>query len=115
MSTNEGDSKTGDGDSKTTGLTKPSLPANPDDLLKEGWEETTHSKAAATGHRTFVNLKTGQTVEFDKAKPGEPGWSSQDHYHLRNPNSTSRYDRYLDNNGRAVRAGSEPSHFLPDR
>jgi hypothetical protein len=98
-----------------TEVKRPSLPANPDDLLAQGWKETTHPKAGAAGHRTFVNPKTGQTVEFDIAKPGEPGWSGQDHYHLRNPESTSRLDRYLDKNGRAVRAGSEPSHLPPDR
>ena len=106
---------TGEEDSKATGLTKPSLPANADDLLKEGWEETTHPDATAEGHRTFVNPKTGQTVQFDKAQPGETGWKGQDHYHTNNPDTTNKRNFYLDSGGRAVPKGSEPSHIPPNR
>ena len=93
---------------------RPPLPVNPGDLLARGWKETTHPSAGAIGRRTFVDPKTRRIVEFDKGKPEEPGWRGQDHYHLRNPNSTGRFDRYLDKNGRAVRAGSGPSHLSPD-
>jgi hypothetical protein len=79
----------GNGGSKPYGSTKPSLPANPDDLLAQGWKETTH--------------------------PGEPGWRGQDHYHVRNPNTAGRGGKYLDREGRPVPNGSKPSHIPPDR
>jgi hypothetical protein len=53
------------------GWTRPHLPANPDDLLAEGWKETTHPKAAARGHRDFVNERTGMRIRFDKGDPND--------------------------------------------
>lgn len=53
----------------------PPLPANPDDLLGQGWEETTDPRAAAnSSRRTFRNLQTGQQIEFYKATPGADGF-----------------------------------------
>ncbi|NKC52336.1 hypothetical protein HED63_27325 [Ochrobactrum cytisi] len=57
----------------TEGCEKP-LPDNPDDLLEDGWEETSHPKAKEAGRRTFRNPKTGEELVFDKGKPGQPGW-----------------------------------------
>ncbi len=53
--------------------------------------------------------------EFDKDRPGEPGFSGQDHYHQPNPDSTGKGDHYLDGQGQPVPKGSRPSHILPDR
>jgi hypothetical protein len=89
------------------------LPENPDDLLEEGWEETSHPKAKEAGRRTFKNPETGEEIIFDKGKPGQHGWEGRDHYHRPNPNSTSRHDEYLDINGDPVRRGSGPSHIPP--
>jgi hypothetical protein len=101
--------------STPTELKRPSLPASPDDLLAQAWKETTHPKAGATGHRTFVNPKTGQTVEFDSGRPGQAGWRGKDHYHIINPDATGDGDLYLDQQGRPVPNGSKPSHIPPDR
>jgi len=49
------------------------LPKNPDELLKQGWIETTHPAGAARGHREFENPQTGEKLAFDKGKPGETG------------------------------------------
>lgn len=95
------------------GLTKPSLPANPDELPTQGWKETSHPTAAKMGHRTFENSQTGEIIRFDKGRPGESGFEGQDHYHRLNPNRTSRSDEYLDLNGNPVARGSGPSHIIP--
>lgn len=55
-----------------SGSVDPTLPANPDDLLKRpGWKETTHPEAGKKGHRTFENEKTGEKLRHDKGKPWE--------------------------------------------
>ena len=90
-----------------------SLPANPDDLLNDGYNETSHPDAAANGRRTFENPDTGDEVHFDQGKPGQPGFEGQDHYHRENPASTSKQDRYLDSDGNPVPKGSKKSHILP--
>ena len=89
------------------------LPENPDDLLKRGYEETTHSKAARAGHRTFVNPDTGDEVRFDKGKSNEPGHRGEDHYHRTNPHTRGKADRYLDAQGRPCPKNSPQSHLLP--
>ena len=90
------------------------LPKNPDDLLNQGYVETSHPDAAAAGHRTFTNPETGDTVRFDEGTPGQPGYEGVDHYHRDNPNSTGKSDTYLDKDGNPVPKGSKPSHLLPD-
>lgn len=89
------------------------LPENPDDLINDGYEETSHPEAANRGHRTFENPQTGDKVRHDKGKPGEPGHEGKDHYHRYNPNSTSRHDEYLDNAGNPCRRGCDESHLYP--
>jgi hypothetical protein len=96
-----------------TEVKRPTLPANPDDLLAQGWRESTHPEAAKMGHRTFENPKTGEMIRFDQGRPGEPGFEGQDHYHRLNPNSIGNRDKYLDLNGNPVARGSNPSHILP--
>ncbi len=92
---------------------KASLPANPDDLLAQGWKETSHPGAAATGHRTFENPQTAEIIRFDAGRPGQPGFEGRDHYHRLNPKRTGRQDEYLDENGNPVARGSDASHILP--
>jgi hypothetical protein len=99
--------------SDTTEPTKPSLPADPDDLLAQGWNETTHPGEAASGRRVFVDPETGQTVEFDKGRPGQPGWRGRDHYHVRNLDAAGKGDKYLDREGLPVPNGSKQSHLPP--
>jgi hypothetical protein len=91
----------------------PSLPAKPDDLLAQGWKETSHPGAAELGHRTFENPKTGEIVRFDKGRPGGPRFEGKDHYHRLNPNRTGKRDEYLDIHGNPVARGSDASHILP--
>ena len=101
-----------DGGDGGTGVEIPTLPANPDDLLQQGWEEITHPSAAAQGHRTFRN-KDGLVIRADKGEVGKPGNRAHDHYHVLNPDKTSNRDYYLDKNGRPVSRGSDASHILP--
>lgn len=91
------------------------LPANPDDLLRKGWIETTHPKEAENGRRTFENPQTGQKIEFDKGEPGEFGFRGKGHYHYLNPNRTGKRDDYLDVNGNPVPDGSKRSHTIPGK
>ena len=102
----------GDGGDGGKGAEIPTLPANPDDLLQQGWEEITHPSAAAQGHRTFRN-KDGLVIRADKGEVGKPGNRAHDHYHVLNPDKTSNRDYYLDKNGRPVSRGSDASHILP--
>lgn len=103
----------------TTEMTKkktidPTLPADPDNLLKKpDWKETTHPDAGKKGHRTFENTKTGERLRHDKGKPGETGHKAQDHYHRQVPNQTGGYN-YVDGNGNPVPPGSEQSHLYPN-
>jgi hypothetical protein len=96
-----------------TGDCGKTLPENPDELLDEGWEETSHPKEKENGRRRFKNPETGEEIIFDKGKPEQPGWGGRDHYHRPNPNKTNRHNEYLDKNGHPVRNGSEPSHIAP--
>ena len=89
------------------------LPKNPDELLEQGYQETSHPEAAAAGHRSFENPETGDTLRFDKGKPGRPGHAGTDHYHRPNPNATGKEDAYLDAEGNPVPDGSGPSHLYP--
>ena len=89
------------------------LPKNPDDLLKDGWIETTHPNAAVSGRRTFEDPRTGEKLSFDKGRAGEPGFRGSDHYHRANPDGTSKRDEYLDVHGNPTPDGSKRSHILP--
>lgn len=103
----------GEGEDDGKGVEIPNLPANPDDLLQQGWEEITYPDAAAEGHRTFRNKETGLVIHADKGEPGKSGFRGRDHYHIDNPNRTDKRDYYLDRNGRPVAKGSKPSHVPP--
>lgn len=111
------------GDSRPTGIratsseqqAEPGLPRPlaPEDLLTQGWNETSHPEAAKMGHRTLRDPKTGEVMHFDEGRPGEPGFEGQDHYHRLNPDRTSKQDEYLDVDGNPVARGSDASHILP--
>ena len=88
-------------------------PKNPDDLLEDGYDETSYPEAEKQGIRRFKNPKTGDEAEFHKGKPGKPGWEGKDHWHRFNPNKTGKGDAMLDKNGQAVGKGSKPSHLEP--
>ncbi|MDR3450747.1 MAG: phage portal protein [Alphaproteobacteria bacterium] len=86
------------------------LPANPDDLLDQGYQETSHPDAAAAGHRTFENPDTGDILRFDEGDPEMPGYRGEDHYHRPDPDSPGDF---LDQNGDPARDGSPASHLFP--
>ena len=91
------------------------LSENPDDLLDDGYEETTHPEAQEQGVRKFRNLKTGDEVEFNKGDPSKPGWRGKDYWHRYNPNATGKRDARLDKNGNPVPRYSDPSHIEPSK
>lgn len=90
-----------------------SWPANPDDLLKQGWIETSDLEAVKAGRRTFSKPETGEEIAFDRARPGQPGFEGRDHYHRVNPNSVGKRDANLDASGNPVPRGSKRSHIVP--
>jgi RHS repeat-associated protein len=89
------------------------LPENPDELLDDGYIETSHPEATKLGHREFQNKETGDKLRFDKGKNGAPGHEGRDHYHRYNPDSLSKRDAYLDKAGSPVPRGSSASHLIP--
>jgi len=86
-------------------------PKNPDDLLQQGYKETSTPEAAKVGHRTFENSQTGDKLRFDQGKLGKPGFEGKDHYHRYNPNATGKHDMYLDKNGNPCARGCRASHL----
>lgn len=99
-----------------SGSVDPSLPINPDDLLKRpDWKETTHPDAKEGGHRTFENKETGERLRHDEAKPGASGHRGESHWHRFNPNSKNRFDEYLDANNIPVPRNSPESHLYPNK
>jgi hypothetical protein len=92
---------------------RPKLPANPDELLDQGYVETSDPRAAAAGRRTFENPETGDRLDFDKGEPGADGFRGDDHYHQTNNNATGKGNQYLDKSGNSVPRGSKASHLLP--
>ena len=92
----------------------PSLPKNPSTLLKNGWTETTPTKMKQNSDsQTFHDPKTGFDIRFDKGTPGANGFKGKDHYHIENPNSTGKGDKYLDKDGNPCAKGSKASHIIP--
>lgn len=92
---------------------RPKLPSNPDELLDQGYVETSDPRAAAAGRRTFENPETGDRLDFDKGEPGADGFRGDDHYHQTNNNATGKGNQYLDKSGNSVPRGSKASHLLP--
>ncbi len=95
------------------GSIDPTLPSNPDDLLKRpGWQETTHPDAGKKGHRMFENQKTGEIIRHDEGKPGLPGHRGKNHYHHQIPDGKGGY-HYVDGAGNPVPDHSDLSHLYP--
>ena len=92
------------------------LPSNPDELLDDpDWVEITHPEAKEKGHRTIENTTTGETLRHDEAKPGENGHKEESHWHRFNPNSTSKFDEYLNSDDLPVPRNSPESHLYPPK
>jgi len=49
------------------------LPANPGDLVDQGYHDVSHPEAAAAGHQTSEHPETGDRVRFDKGQ----AWSAR--------------------------------------
>lgn len=86
----------------------------PEDIFNNpDWENITHPGGEKNGHYQFKDKKTGDILEYDKAKPGEPGHKAYDHFHRPNPNSKTKDSRYLDGKGNPVADGHNKSHLYP--
>ena len=92
------------------------LPPAPTQAWMQDWKEFIIEEAIGhTDSREFYHIKTKLRARFDPAKEGKPGFEGKDHWHIRNPNTNGKQDRYLDKNGTPVRKGADESHILPKR
>jgi len=89
----------------------PDLPKDPDEILKQGYKETTHPDADKVGRREFENPDSGDHVAWDTGRPGEKGWKGKNHWHRFNPNSRSRHDEFLDRDGNPVGKYDDKHHI----
>lgn len=90
------------------------LPKDPQELINVGWKDgTPPGMAKNTTSREYIDPETGLKVRFDPGKPGANGFEGKDHYHVINPNRTTKADYYLDSNGNPVAKGSKASHIVP--
>ncbi len=88
------------------------LPQNSSDLIKLGWKEVT-PEGMKNNTTSKMYEKDGVKIVCDEAVPNAEGFRGKKHYHILNPNSTSRYDYYLDRNGNPVPKNSKQSHIIP--
>lgn len=93
------------------------LPKNPDDLLFDGWEETTHPvQTIHSNSREFTDRASGLTIRYDKKQEGAPGFRGINHYHIHNPNSTTgKKDYHLDVDGNPVPKNSTAPQIIPKK
>ena len=86
----------------------------PQQLIAEGWEDVTNPKMAVnTTSRELFDPKSGLKIRFDKGVDGATGFEAVDHYHIMNPNYTSKkVDYYLDIEGNPVGKGAKASHII---
>ena len=90
------------------------LPESPKTLLDQGWIDITPQAMKANSSSVlFKDGRSGLTVRFDRGIPGRNGYAGKDHYHILNPNTTGKQDRYLDRNGNPVPGRSKASHIIP--
>ena len=68
-----------------------SLPSNPLELVKSGWEDISHPKAAASGHYELKEISTGLRIRFDEKVFGVSGFKGKDHYNIHNPTATGNH------------------------
>ncbi|MCH9621641.1 MAG: hypothetical protein S4CHLAM20_10660 [Chlamydiia bacterium] len=96
------------------GLIDHTLPADIQELENSKlWKETTDSRAKHENcnRRSFVNLKTGEMLEYDRGIPGKTGHKAHDHMHRRNPFSINKNDYYLDVNRNPIHKHDPASHL----
>lgn len=90
-----------------------SLTRDPDDLINNGFVETTTSSMALySSSRMFYDALNNLYVRFDKGDSSFSGFREKDHYHVYNPSSTGKRDCYLDKNGKPCAKGSRRSHII---
>ena len=90
------------------------LPSKPNKKFLEDWTDITHPEARKNSDNIkYEHKKTGLRVRFDPATQGAPGFNGKDHWHVYNPNKTSKKDEYLDENANPTKKGSDPSHIIP--
>ena len=93
-----------------------SLPIFPTQFFLRDWIEFVIEKAIGhTTSREFYHKITKLRVRFDPKKEGAPGFEGKDHWHVRNPNTNGKQDRYLDKDGNPVRKGADESHIIPKK
>lgn len=88
------------------------LPKNPRNS-KKFKDVTDPRKRENTNYRNYKDEDSGLEVEFHPGERGKNGWQGKDHYHVKNPNSKSKSDYYLDKNGNPCAKGSKDSHLSP--
>lgn len=92
------------------------LPPKPSKEFLEDWNVFVSPKALGrTNSAEFWHKETKLRVRFDVGQEGKPGFRSKDHWHVYNPNRTSKLDAYLDENANPTYDGSNPSHILPKK
>ncbi len=86
----------------------------PEQLIADGWKDVTNIELARnTNSREFYDPKSGMKLRFDKGVKGAKGFEAVDHYHIFNPNHTTKKSPlYLDINGNPVYRGSKKSHIV---
>lgn len=80
------------------------LPESPDGLL-----------AAKAAYQTFANVKTEEQLCCDMATPAKPGHKGESHWHRPNPDTTSKFDEYLNAKGNPVPNNHKDSHLYPPK
>ena len=90
------------------------LPPYPTLKWLEEWHEFVIEEAIGhTAAREFYHILTKLRVRFDPKTEGASGFEGKDHWHIRNPNTTGKQDRYLDKDGNPVKKGANESHIIP--
>ena len=89
------------------------LPPKPDKNFLKAWNDGTSPEVRKNTPDTFYKHKaTGLKVRFDPATLGAPKFNCNDHWHVYNPNKTSKLDKYLDEDGNPVKRDSNPSRKI---
>ena len=92
------------------------LPPLPTPEWLKDWQEFVIEEAIGhTAAREFYHILTKLRVRFDPAKEGASGFEGKNHWHIRNPETSGKKDRYLDSNGNPVKKGADESHIIPKR
>lgn len=90
------------------------LPEDPNELLKQKWEDITHPEKKEK-HRggTFKNKATGQEVNFDYGNENKGRFQSHNHYHWKNLENDKNKYPYIDKYGNKCKKSSKESHIIP--